>query len=50
MSELNKPPDDYWTEYAEDTEMVTCPSCRAINITRIHKTCWKCGRSLREES
>lgn len=50
MSELNKPPDEYWTEYAEETEMVTCPSCRSINITRIHEVCWKCGRRLREES
>jgi ribosomal protein L37AE/L43A len=50
MSDIDRLPDEYWTEYAEETEMVTCPSCKAINITRIHEVCWKCGRKLRDES
>ncbi len=46
----DKLPDEYWTDYAEETGMVACPACKAINILKIHETCWKCGRKLREES
>ncbi|HET6419141.1 MAG TPA: hypothetical protein VFG19_03235 [Geobacteraceae bacterium] len=50
MPDKDKLPDEYWTDFAEETGMVTCPSCRSINISKIHETCWKCGRKLVEES
>ncbi len=49
MSDRDKLPDEYWTQYAEETGMITCPSCSAINITKLHKECWKCGRKLEKE-
>ena len=50
MSDIYKLPDEYWTQYAEETEMATGPSCRAINIVKIHEYCWKCGIKLKENT
>lgn len=47
MSEREKLPDEYWTQYAEETEMITCPACGAINLAGINQVCWKCGKELK---
>lgn len=47
MSKSEKLPDEYWTQYAEETEMITCPVCRAINLAGINEVCWRCGKVLK---